>query len=154
MYVSSELKTWLMEARFELGLDNAGLAALLGVSLRTVERHSAAGGVRYEADVRKVIRALHPKNAALAKKLAEAAGMDLVALGLEPRPDGTFGMGPQAGPALSSEVMAIVDAVAEALGVGPEVALRGIAAAFTTARKLGFSLETLEETFRAPRGGW
>jgi hypothetical protein len=142
--MAENLVMLIMEARGKLRLDNQGLARLLGVSLRTVERHSRQGGVSSPDALHKLVRALHPVDPALAARLAEAGGANLVMLGLLPAsPDERAAARPP-GLATPEEMITVVQAAATALGLPLDAARQGVAAAFEAAHALGLSVQALQ----------
>src|SRR5271168_427865 len=75
----------IMDARRTLGAwTNVDFARFLGVSTRTVQRHPPTG-IPMGNYGEKIIRAVHPKDPALAQEIAQAYRMDLAELGLETR---------------------------------------------------------------------
>ena len=141
----------VLAAKQTLHLTNQEMAQRLGMSLRTFQRNIATGGLRDDEDVETLVRAVHPKDPALAAKLAQASGRSVEAMGLVPaatRPasshDGATGcQHPILAAARSEHADAVVYAAADALEVAPGAIRAAVAAAFTRAHELGVSLETL-----------
>ncbi len=147
------------DACHELGAEYRDLAKLYGVSLRTVQR-------RYGRPVgRGIIAILKPlltKNPALARELAEAAGVDLAELGLVPPEPPPEPPAPppepevrvekvfvptrvEPPPALREHADSVLLAGAHALNQMPESIRPALAAAFARAAELGVSVAGLAE---------
>ncbi len=131
------------QARRELQLDNEGLARVLGVGLRTVERYGVF--VLYHPVYgHRFIRAVHPRNAALAGRLARAAGTNLKALGLEPATREERAAARRDVLTTSDEALAVIQAASAATGLSMEEARAGVAAAVAMAMDLGLTLQQLD----------
>jgi hypothetical protein len=127
----------------ELDLDNRGLARLLGVGLRTVERHGVY--ILYHPVYgHRFVRAVHPRNPELAGRLARAAGTNLKALGLEPatREERAAARGNVI--TTSDEALAVIHAASAATGLSIEATRAGLGAAVAMAMDLGLTLEQLD----------
>jgi hypothetical protein len=128
-----------------LGLNQRGLAKLVGCSVRTIQRNSSQGGLAYRSDHEKLITAVHPRSPDLAARLARSMGVDLGTLGL-PTPQE---LRPIA--ARREHADAIVAAAADALDVSPKTVRPAIAAAFALARELNVALDTLAPLLASPK---
>jgi hypothetical protein len=121
------------------------LAQLIGSSLRTVERHSAQGGVSHETHVHTLAIAVYPTNPQLAAKLAGLVRTDLVQLGPE-RPKVSPPEQPQPPPSPTPKrehVDSVLCAAADALQTTPASAKPVVAAIFGRALELGVDLSGL-----------
>jgi hypothetical protein len=131
------------QARRELQLDNRGLARVLGVSLRTVERHGIS--VLYHPLYgHRFIRAVHPHNPVLAGRLAGAVGTNLKALGLEPATREERAAARDDVIPTSDEALAVIQAAVAATGLSIEQARAGVGAAVAMALDMGLTLEQLD----------
>jgi type IV secretory pathway TrbD component len=132
-----------LQARRELGLDNRALAKVLGVGLRTVERHGVH--ILYEPVYgQRFVRAVHPHNPELAARLAQAAGTSLKALGLEPATPAERAAARGNVIASSDEALAVIHATVAATGLSVEQARVGLAAGVAMAINMGLTLEQLD----------
>lgn len=139
-----ELPAMLGDAQRTLGLSQAALGQLLGVSARTGHRWSGGRSHPTDAHLEQLAGHVLPKDAALAAKLADAAGTTLQALGLVPPP-------PPGPPPLTPDrvVDCVVCAAAEAMDVPPSAIRAPLLAAFARARELGISVEVMEAALAA-----
>jgi hypothetical protein len=126
----------------ELKLFQKGVAQLLGVPVRTVQRHPATGGLSQTEHYAKLVRAIHPRNPTLAAQIATAIGKSLPELGIHPAP--TAVSAPLPPPrATQAHAEAVVCAAADAIGVVPRDVRPIVAAIFSCARKLDVDLSSL-----------
>jgi len=128
----------IYEARRTLGLwQNVDLARFLGVSTRTVRRHAGSAGIPLGNHHAKLARALYPVNPELAAKFARACRLDLVELGIAPKPS----QPPPARPAATREhaLLALCNA-ADALNLTPRAARPLLANILAHAHALGVEL--------------
>ena len=137
----------IIAAQHELFLDQQQLADLIGVSKRTVQRHTAFGGLPTLEDGHKLIVALHPKNPALAARLATALGTTLPALGIR----SPAAPPPPPPPAKEGDADSVVCAAADALEIVPRDARPVVAAIFARALALEVDLMSLAKLLAAPR---
>jgi hypothetical protein len=127
----------------ELGLDNRALAKVLGVGLRTVERHGVH--ILYNPVYgHRFVRAVHPHNPDLAGRLARAAGTNLKALGLEPATREERAAARRDVITTSDETLAVIQATVAATGLSIEQARAGVGAAVAMALDMGLTLEQLD----------
>ncbi len=116
---------------------NGALAALVGTSKRTIERH---GGVGDGEQMKKLILATHAKDPDLARRLAKVAGHDVHALGIAPPPPAAAVPAAVAGlpPAevLRGQADSVLLAAAHAANQPPEAVRAVVAAAFARARDM------------------
>src|SRR5579863_8587655 len=122
------------EAQSTLGLTQRELAALVGSSLRTVQRWSGGGSQPHMSDVLKIARAVHPRDAALAQRLVGFYGQTLESAGIvapraAPPAPSAQPSPPDPSPMLPFLAEAVVAAAAEALDVSPRVARPALLAA-------------------------
>ena len=160
--VVEEPKGLLIEAQRVLHLTNEGLGRVAGVSVRTVQRWWAKRSSPAEQDYCAVARAVAPHDRELARKLAEAGGTTLDALGLSPRPGpvpAAASVSTAAQPVARSEVSvtlrahtdALVCAAAAALDLSPRAVRPALAAAFAHAIDLGSDLPALARHLAAEK---
>src|SRR5258708_38339150 len=71
-----------LEARSALSLNQRTLAEMLGISARTVQRWDARRSEPARSDWHAMARAVHPIDAELAERLAQAGRTSLAELGL------------------------------------------------------------------------
>ncbi|MHB8420665.1 MAG: hypothetical protein ACYDCL_21545 [Myxococcales bacterium] len=149
----------VFEARRLVAYTNRDFAKLTGVSLRTVERYNRNFGISHSGQTHKLIAAVYPKNAELARQLAVASGTSLEALGLVP-PAPAVSAAPPAPPAppppapvpeaRSEHADAVLLAAAHAMNLPPEAVRPAVAAALARARDLGVSVAGLAERLSQP----
>jgi len=134
-----------MHASEALGLNQREIAALLGISTRTVQRWAGRRASPGSLDHQRLAQAVHPKDPGLAAQLAQAGGASLAALGLG-QPEAP------APPALAPEhlVDSVVCVASAATGIMPDAVRPGLLAAFTRARQLGLSIDAVERALRGP----
>jgi hypothetical protein len=146
------------EAQRRLGLTQDTLAALAGVSRRTVSRWYANRALPAPHNVTPIIGALHPQQRDLAAKLADHLGQTLAALGFAP-PEQPHKAPPPPAPAPPSPppppgrafpppgllIDSIVCAAAEALDTTPAAVRPIVRAAFARARGLGVSVDEVDD---------
>ncbi|MHB1845965.1 MAG: hypothetical protein ACYCWW_14160 [Deltaproteobacteria bacterium] len=139
--MNGNLAGLVLQATKVLGMNQRDLATFLGVSVRTVQRHAYAGGIGYPSEYEKLLRALYPKDPALAGQIAHAIGRDLTAMGISPPPQPAPAPQPAPlppRPAVRPEhVDAVLCAAADAIGVLPRDARPMVAAIFARVRDLG-----------------
>jgi transcriptional regulator with XRE-family HTH domain len=136
---SSQLLLALHET---LHLNQKDLAALLGVSPRTVSRAYKGGMTFLPSTCEKLARACHPHDRGLAAHLAARAGKTLIDLGLEAPPPPAVLPPPRAPAALHRHVVdAGVSVAAEAMASTPQAMRRAVLAAFERAVALGMTSE-------------
>ena len=144
----------VFEAQRLLSLSQRQLAELVGSSLRTVQRWSAGHGAPYTSDIVKLAAAVHPRDPALARRLASHAGQTPESLGLvAPAPPPPVQPAPVASPLTPVLVEAVVAAAAEALDVSPRVARPAVLAAVERAKTAELSLDDLLGVLRPPATG-
>ncbi|HSY21295.1 MAG TPA: hypothetical protein VK841_04235 [Polyangiaceae bacterium] len=143
-----------------LGLLQGDLAALLGVSRRTVQRHFASHVMPYSEHLHTLARAVYPRDAALAAELAAEGGKTLEQLGIvppapppQPAPPAVPSAPvppPRKPPPTRLLVESIVCAAADTMQAPPAAVRDVLRAAFTRARGLGLTVEEIDEALRAP----
>ena len=126
------------------------LAKYLGVSRRTVNRWGSRGVGLAPFQAHDLARLVHPRDPALAARLAAAGGATLESLGLEkkvpppPPPDPPRHL-----------VDVVVCAAAETLDISPRQVRAALLAAFRRAREAGLTVEHVEKALlpeAAPAG--
>jgi DNA-binding XRE family transcriptional regulator len=140
------------EAQFALGLTQDTLGKMLGLSRRTVSRWTRHTSAPSAEHLHALARAVHPKDAALAAKLARAGGESLESLGIAKAIAGVPlpGTPPRPFPPTRLVVESVVCAAAEAMQASP-AAVRGILrAAFARARALGLTVEEMDDALAEP----
>jgi hypothetical protein len=125
----------LVEVSFALGLNQRTLGELLGVSARTIQRWQRGGTTLLPSQVARLAAALHPRDPALAERVAKAGGTSLAEL--------QVGTPPRA-PTLRHLVDSMVCAAADAMDVLPSAVRPALAAAFGRAYEMGVSVETVQ----------
>ena len=125
----------LLEARHALVWHQGDLANLLKLSRRTVQRWDAGHGSPDATQLATVARAVFPKDAELASRLARAARTSLEELGL------VITAAPQTPISLLGPLMvdSITCAAADAMNMAPDAVRPALRAAFERARDLGLS---------------
>jgi hypothetical protein len=147
----------LGDARVHLHLTQAQLGEALGSSGRTGHRWSVRRARPSNSQLETLARMVYPVDATTAEGLAWAAGTTLEELGLvtKPVPQAEVALSPPGPPLPPPEKVAdsVVCAAAEAMDVAPRMIRGALLAAFTRARELGLSIETVERALApgAPR---
>ena len=145
------------QAQRALGLTQLELAGLLGLSRRTVSRWGANRSRPSASELQKLARAVHPKDPALAARLAREGGETLESLGIV-APPAPVVAAPSPAPVVAVRpfpparlvVESVVCAAAEAMQASP-AAVRGVLrAAFARARGLGLTVEEMDEALTQP----
>lgn len=137
------------EARATLGLYVDGeLARFLGVSRRTVQRHTHSAGIPMGNGHEKLVRALYPRDPALALAIARSHKIDLSDLIAAAKPAAPPAV--PAAPAAPSKPEArrehaahVILAACDALNMLPRDVRPALAAIFGQARGLGVDLDQL-----------
>ena len=136
----------LVKARLALGILQKDVAELLGVSARTMGRWTSRGVNLTREQTATLARAVHPKDASLASRIAAYGGETLETLGIL--------AGPAAGatpPATARTLMlraqavdAVVCSAADALDISPRAVRPAVLAAVRRAREAELTLEDVE----------
>ncbi len=146
------VKALLFEVRSLIHGGQQELAALAGVSRRTVQRWDSGSSSVSSLDLEKIAAALHPKYPEMAARVAAATGRTLVDLGLEAPPRAPVAAGPTVPSYSVQNVRHLVDslvcAAADASGVLPSALRPALLAAFTRARELSLDVPTVERALR------
>ncbi|HEY6459291.1 MAG TPA: helix-turn-helix transcriptional regulator [Polyangiaceae bacterium] len=139
-----------------LGVNQQGLAELIGISRRTIIRWSGKGsGPTYEQWVT-LARHAYAKDPALARAIATELDKTLVLLGIEPPPPPPAppaappGPPPRPVPPLPDLVDSVVCAAAEAMAVTPQSVRPALVAAFERAASVGLTMEEVRAALRPP----
>jgi transcriptional regulator with XRE-family HTH domain len=138
------------EAQRVLGYTQHELGQLLGLSRRTVSRWASKHSRPSTSELQKLAGAVHPKDPALAAKLAREGGETLESLGIvKPSPPALIAPAPvvtvKPFPPTRLVVESVVCAAAEVMQASPS-AVRGVLrAAFARARGLGLTVEEMDE---------
>jgi hypothetical protein len=143
-----DVSSLLVEAQHVLRMNQAEFGALFGVSRRSIIRWQGGAGAGPE-QLELLAREVYPEDAALAARIAIAAGTTVERLGLAPvalqlAP-------PRAPPSGYHLVDSIVCAAAEAAGAMPQAMRPALLAAFERAANLSLGVEEVLEGLRAPR---
>jgi hypothetical protein len=141
----------VIQGQQSLHLNQAGLADVMGSSLRTVQRWYAERSTPTPDEVVRLVREVHPVDGALAGRLAAGIGQTLESLGVvAPPPPPTSPSIPS--PTASARLFAdaVVAAAAEALDVSPRLARPAVLAALRRAKIAGLSVEELLAVLGAP----
>ena len=133
----------IREARGTLGLYvDSQLARFLGVSVRTIQRHAHRAGMPMGDAHAKLVRALYPRDPALALTIAGAHRIDLSDLVAAAKP-ATSTAAPAKLEARREHVALMVLAACDALNMLPRDVRPALAAIFGQARALGVDLDQL-----------
>jgi hypothetical protein len=117
-------------------------AALIGTSVRTMERWSANRSDPAQHHLEKLARHVHARDPVLAAEIAAAANHTLVSLGIAP---------PVVSPPVSSPLVdSIVYAAAEAMDVSPRAIRPAIAAAFARAKEVELDVAAVDSVLGRP----
>jgi len=139
-----------IEARQALLLNQRSLGELLGLSRRTIQRWDARQAEPSTHDLARIAVAVHPRDSALAARLAAEAGTTLERLGLvAPTPPPTDALPTPAAASPPHLVDVVVCAAAEAMNVAPPAVRPALLAAFRRAREVGLSVEDVERSLSA-----
>ncbi len=136
----------IQKGRSVLGVNQVGLAELLGVSVRTVQRHERDGGLSWHGDHQTFLQALHPRDPALAAEIAAALGRPLADYGIQApveAPVATPVGPPPPSRATRAHADSVVCAAADAFGIVPRDARPIVAAILTRVQELNVELASL-----------
>ncbi len=134
----------LVEVGHTLSLTQRGVAELIGVTARTLQRRQLGPASQLTpSESATLARAVYPKNPELAARIAAAKGLTVERLGIAK---------PAPAPTGAHLVDSLVCAAAEAMDLLPRVARPGLLAAFTRAREMGLSVETVADALLAAEG--
>jgi transcriptional regulator with XRE-family HTH domain len=149
--MSNDLVLLTLDARRALNSDQRRMGELLGVSRRTVQRWDSGRGGPSAGQLARLASAVHPLDAALAGRIAGAAGTTLVELGRErPAPPVASPVAAPPPPSPPSHLTdAVVCAAAEALEASPTAVRPVLLAAFRRAHEVGLRVEQVEEALDA-----
>jgi len=153
-----DLMPAVYEAQRVLSLNQKELADLVGSSQRTVQRWVVRRGGLYPDHVTKLAVAVHPRDPALARRLAATIGQTLESMGLvvPPAPAPVVPAAPppvaspEPSPSLPLLVESVVSAAAEALDVSPRLARPAVLAAVERAKAAALSVDDLLAVLRPP----
>jgi hypothetical protein len=143
MPTNRDIHDYIFACELALGVGHAGLAPLLGVSQRTLERWSGGVQAPMGLQLADLARCVHAKDPALAAEIAAASGQTLASLGIvaavrAPTPTAT------PTPTPTQLVDLVVCATAEAMDVSPRVVRPFLRTAFARARELGLDVATVD----------
>jgi hypothetical protein len=147
----------LVETRLALRLNQGELADLFGVAKRTIQRWESRGATVIPETVATLVLAVHPKDRALAGRIAQHGGTSLRELGLEkpPEPPPAPPPPPPPPPPLppplpplptATLVDSIVCVAADAIGVLPRAIRPALAAAFARAREVRLDVAAVADS--------
>jgi hypothetical protein len=144
MRVAASNSQVLLRLQSTLGLTQKGLGDLMGVSSRTIIRHTKGGGMVPPAKWEKLARAVHPRDPAFAAELAANAGKTLVEMGLErppppPPPPAPPLPPPKPAPSLEHLVDSVLCAAADAMQMAPRAMRPALTAAVERMAALGLT---------------
>jgi len=154
-FPDSDATALVAEAQRVLGHTQETLGKMLGLSRRTVSRWGNHSSGPTPGNLHALARAVHPRDPALAAKLARAGGETLERLGLvkpapPPAPPVTATAPPRPFPPTRLVVESVVCAAAETMQASP-AAVRGVLrAAFARARALGLTVEEMDDALAEP----
>jgi hypothetical protein len=144
---SATIVPLLIEARGVLGVSQGALGVMLGSSERSGQRWERGGAAAPTSEqLHDLARLVHPHDAALAARIATAAGTSLLALGVVAPPPPALPARPPVDPA--HLVDAIVCAAADAMQVVPDAVRPALRAAFQRARLVGLAVEDVDDALR------
>ena len=129
-----------LEASRVLRLNQRTLGELLGISARTVQRWGSRRSEPAPHSWHGMARAVHPVDAQLAGRLAEAGGSSLAALGLAEAPQAV----PSGAHDLRHLADGVVCAAAESIDLSPRIVRTALLAAFRRAREMRLTVEDME----------
>jgi hypothetical protein len=132
-------------ARFELTASQKKLAQICGLDRRVVMKWQHGRQRPYPWHWEAMARAVHPRNAVLAARLAAAGGHTLVSLGLQASPSATAASqtGATSPVAATHLVDSIVCAAAETMQVSPHAIRPALVAAFQRTIALGLGTDAV-----------
>ncbi|HEY8041060.1 MAG TPA: helix-turn-helix transcriptional regulator [Polyangiaceae bacterium] len=135
----------LFEARRALGLSREDFAALVSLSKRTAARWETGQSRLGPDHLFELARHVHPKNAAIAEKLALAGGSTLEKLGI-------VAVAPALPRGLPDAVLvdSIVCVAADAMKAVPDTLRAALLAACRRAREVGMTLDDVEKALADP----
>ena len=140
----------MMRARYTLSMAHSDVPSLLHTSKRTMQRWQAAQSRPSDAELADIARHLHPMDAELAARVAEAGGQTLESLGMvAPLPPAPPPLPPMPRPLV---VDAVVCAAADSTDVAPSAVRMVLLAAFKRARELGLSTAEVEKALEERTG--
>ena len=140
----------LVLARDALGILQKDLAALLGVSPKTIGRWTSGSTLLPPDLVATLARAVGAKDPALAAKIAAAHGHTLSELGIAQ--SASPSLSSSAGPSREQQILAdaLVCAAAEVADVSPRRMRPALAAALARAREAGLTIDAAHALLSAP----
>lgn len=129
----------VLQAQEALGMSLSSVGKVMGLSRRTMSRWMRDRGTSmYPSRAEALARAVHPRDADLAARIAAAGGLTLAHLGLKTTAETTLEQ------TASMRVDAVVCAAAETLDASPRAVRPALLAALRRAREVGLSLDQLE----------
>jgi len=139
-----DLMPAVVKAQLTLLLNQKQLGDLMGSSQRTVQRWYAGRGWPSPYQLTKLVVAVHPRDPALARRLAAATGHTLESMGVVvPAAPPPVAAPPEPSPFTPLLVESVVSAAAEALDVSPRVARPAVLAAVERAKAAGLTVDDL-----------
>ena len=143
----------LQEAARVLGLNQRGLVPVLNSSLRTVQRIHTGRSSLTSNHWGRLVRAVYPKDPALAARIAASQRTTLADFGvaLPPPPPQPVSSPPPPRAVSPRAADSVVCAAADAMNAPPRVARPVVEAAFACAREMGLSVEAVAAALQAPR---
>ena len=131
-------------ARRVLAMSQRELANLLGISERTVQRWDSGRSTPYAPDMARLAVAVHPRNAALAQRIAARSGKSLEELGVRTAQADAAEPAARVPPEMVVHLAStVVCATADVLGVPPATARTALLVALRKAADLELSAEDL-----------
>lgn len=167
--MSSFTDVHVAQARSALGMSQREFGRMLGVVKRTVQRWEDHGAIVTPSTVATLVAAVHPRDPALAARIAAHSGTSLVALGIEkppappPPPLPPEPVRPPAPPPApppppppplptATLVDSIVCVAADAAGVLPRAIRPALAAAFVRAREVQLDVGAIADSLTGADG--
>ncbi len=128
----------ILRAQLALGLSQAELGKLLGLSRRTILRRVGQPNAYTPAEKRTIVQRLHAKDPAMAATVAAGLGETRESFGVTPAP-----AAPSAPPPIGARDLAdsIVCAAAEATGMAPQAIRPALIAAFERAASVRLGVD-------------
>ena len=140
----------LLSVRRALHLTQAELSTVLGSSLRTVQRMHAGRAEPSRDQYGRLVRATHPKDPALAARIAAWVNGTLEEFGIVPPTPPVPPPSAPPAPAVSIHAVdSVLCAAADVADLPLSLVRRILAAAFGRARELGVSVEMAADTLGA-----
>ncbi len=144
--MSSPLPLLLIQTRRALLLSQGQLAEMMGVAKRTMQRWEDRGAILLPSHIRTLATAAHPRDPALAARIAAYGNTSLEALGLVKPAPAHPPVPPPAPLPTAILVDSIVCVAADAIGVPPRAIRPALEAAFVRARQVRLDVAAVADS--------